>query len=100
MRLYISGPMTGLPDNNRPAFRDAERTLRCRGFKVINPARPALEGWSWQDYMRRAVRDVSRADGVALLPGWRNSRGALVEVALAEGIGLEARMVDFWWRCL
>lgn len=37
MRIYISGPMTGLPDLNRPAFDAAEKRLTEQGHFVINP---------------------------------------------------------------
>ena len=38
MRLYLSGPMTGLPDHNRAAFDAAATRLRAQGHFVINPA--------------------------------------------------------------
>lgn len=37
MRIYISGPMTGCPDLNRPAFDAAEKRLAAQGHFVINP---------------------------------------------------------------
>lgn len=39
MRIYISGPMTGKPYLNRPAFDAAERRLTAQGHFVINPHR-------------------------------------------------------------
>ena len=39
MRTYISGPMTGKPDLNRPAFAAAEKRLTAQGHFVINPHR-------------------------------------------------------------
>ena len=36
--VYLSGPMTGLPDFNRPAFHAAAAALRAQGYVVINPA--------------------------------------------------------------
>lgn len=39
MRVYCSGPMTGHPDLNRPAFDAAERRLSEQGHFVINPHR-------------------------------------------------------------
>ena len=39
MRIYISGPMTGLPDYNFPAFEAAERRLTEQGHFAINPHR-------------------------------------------------------------
>ena len=39
--VYLSGPMTGLPDFNRPAFHAAAAALRAQGYVVINPAEVA-----------------------------------------------------------
>ena len=38
MRIYCSGPMTGLPDGNIPAFNAVAEGLRAKGHFVINPA--------------------------------------------------------------
>jgi hypothetical protein len=38
MIIYISGPMTGYPDLNFPAFHLAASVLRSEGFTVISPA--------------------------------------------------------------
>lgn len=42
MKLYLSGPMTGLPDHNREAFNKREGMLKRRGYDVVNPARTDL----------------------------------------------------------
>lgn len=39
MKVYIAGPMTGLPEFNFPLFFEAEELLKGHGFEVINPAR-------------------------------------------------------------
>jgi hypothetical protein len=36
--IYLSGPMTGLPDYNHPAFRAEAKRLRALGYTVVNPA--------------------------------------------------------------
>ena len=38
MRVYISGPMTGLPDCNRAAFDAAAKRLAEQGFFAVSPA--------------------------------------------------------------
>lgn len=38
MRVYIAGPMTGLPEYNFPAFHAAAKAWRDAGWEVLNPA--------------------------------------------------------------
>ncbi|MDZ5602549.1 DUF4406 domain-containing protein [Pseudomonas sp. RP23018S] len=103
-RVYISGPMTGLPEFNYPAFNAAASELRAAGAHVENPAEnPTPPCGSWLGYMRLAVEQVSRCDYVVTLPGWDESRGARVEVELARGLGLPVkslpefiRIIDLW----
>lgn len=83
MKLYLSAPMSGLKDFNRPAMLAAEIELERAGFAVINPARlPAGKTWDW--YMCRAIRDVPRCDLVAQMDGWRDSCGCLIELQVAK----------------
>jgi hypothetical protein len=39
---------------------------------------------------------VLHSDGVALLDGWRHSKGALAERALARAAGIPARPLALW----
>jgi hypothetical protein len=98
MRVYIAGPMTGLPDFNYPAFFKAEEQLQAAGYEPINPARAdGREGCSsWLDYMRAALRDVANADGIAYLPGWAESRGAALEKRIGDDLGLDVRPLTEW----
>lgn len=82
MKLYLSGPMTGLPDHNRKAFNQREGMLKRRGYDVVNPARTDLgPNATWLDYMRVAMRQISEANGVAQLGEWQTSPGALLEAS-------------------
>jgi hypothetical protein len=95
MRLYIAGPMSGLPEYNYPAFHAAEADLRAAGHYVLNPARnPECD--SWEGYMRAAIRQVIQADAVAFLPGSHNSRGARLELTIAAALGMEAKPLHEW----
>lgn len=99
MKLYISGPMTGYEDHNRPAFNEAEDLLVHAGFEVLNPSTVSLgEGATWQAYMREALRMMSIADGVCMLPRWQRSKGARVEYKTATGIGLPVHSLHEWLR--
>lgn len=78
--VYISGPMTGLPDLNRPAFGRAAAKLRALGLRPVNPANmPEIAGWTHEQYMRRDLPILGQCDGMVLLPGWQKSRGAVRE---------------------
>jgi hypothetical protein len=41
--------------------------------------------------MRQAVRKMMTCHAVALLPGWKTSKGALIEHGLAVSLGIKAR---------
>lgn len=89
-RIYLAGPMTGLPDLNYPAFHAEAARLRAIGFRVENPAENQRQV-DWQSYMRVAIAQLVKCDAVALLPGWQSSRGALIENGLAVSLGIPAR---------
>lgn len=101
--LYIAGPMSGLPEFNYPAFRKAEADLNQRGHLTLNPV--AIEMWNdtgkpqaWEWYMRHALRMVTSSTGMCLLPGWQQSKGANLEVVVAEALGLDIRPLDEWLK--
>lgn len=90
-RIYISGPMTGLPDFNYPAFNAEAARLRELGYHVENPAEnPPQE--TWEAYMAVCIPQMLTCNTIALLPGWMESRGALRErhAAFQHGITITA----------
>jgi hypothetical protein len=94
-RIYVAGPMSGLPELNFPAFHAAAAKLRAQGFDVVNPAEinsdPAAK---WEDCMRADIRELVTCDGIALLPGWGRSRGALLEHYLARRLGMKVMQLE------
>lgn len=92
---YISGPMTGLPDFNRAAFRHAEAELTLGGRAPLSPHRiEGEESWTWEQWMREALKLQLRCDVVHMLPGWRKSRGARIERRLAQILGQRIEGAD------
>ena len=102
MKLYVAGPMTGLPEYNYPAFREAEDQLAALGYAVLNPVNAedhnptpgTPQSWDW--YMRHALRMVLAADALAVLPGWWRSKGALLEVQVARALDMQVEPVMEW----
>jgi hypothetical protein len=113
MRVYIAGPMRGIPDLNFPAFDAAAARGRALGHDILNPAEldrdsgfdgkghselitpDFMKGAAWRDFVAivgprpDTFRAVGKGcDAVAMLPGWERSRGARAEKAIAEWIGL------------
>lgn len=89
-RIYISGPMTGMPDLNFPAFHAEAARLSALGYQVVNPAEINPDpGMSWHECMRRDLRALLDFDALALLEGWQKSAGAHLEMHVAHRIGME-----------
>jgi hypothetical protein len=95
MKVYLSGPMSGLPDENFPAFNTAAKNLRASGYEVINPAEfdtdvTGLEGLArWQKYLRADIKALMDCDGIVMLSGWQYSEGAKLEHLVASQVGLK-----------
>ena len=84
MRVYISGPITGV-DDYKDKFIDAEDRLNGEGFEVINPA--AVEfpyaQLSYEEYMKIDMFLLDMCDVIYLLKGWNKSCGANREFGYA-----------------
>ena len=93
-RIYISGPMTGLPEFNFPAFHSAAATLRACGFEVVNPAELNDQHKAYNDCLRADIKALCDCDVIALLPGWEGSNGAHLELHIAHRIGLEVKRFE------
>lgn len=98
MKLYVSGPMTGLPQKNVPAFNAATRKLRARGFQVVNPAEldksdPCA---NWIEYLRRDLKWLLTCDAIATLPRWKNSKGANLEIHVGKELSFPIHTVEYY----
>lgn len=71
MRVYLSGPMTGVPDLNRPAFAEAADRLRRQGHDVVSPVDNGLaDDEPWEEHLRADIRLLLDCDAIAMLDGW------------------------------
>lgn len=93
--LYLSGPMTGYPESNYPAFFAAAERLEEAGYHVLNPAKPGNRA-SYEELMRADIKLLLDSDAVATLPNWWASNGARIEVNLAGFLRMPVEPVDHW----
>ena len=102
-RIYISGQVTGRDFNtNNQQFRDAEIALNDLGYQAVNPFQEVRD-WLYgnpthQEAMKFCIHILTDCDGVALLPGWQDSAGALLEHTVAYECGMEIRPLAGWLR--
>jgi len=112
MKIYLAGPMRGIPEFNFPAFHSAAAMLRSQGHFVFNPAERDNEkhgtdiskgnkngdellatkqhGFNLREALNDDLSFIClEADAVVLLPGWMNSKGATAERATALALGLK-----------
>ena len=98
-RIYIAGPMRGLPDSNIPAFELAATALRQQGWEVFSPVEIGREYGTEDEIaadpallnrvMMAELDVVPDVDAIYLLRGWQRSAGARSELAVALKYDLE-----------
>lgn len=96
-KIYISGPITGLERHvYLKNFDDAELKLRAMGYKVINPTKllPSRFLWIYKiiGYKLTLLYDIwhlLNCDGICMIDGWQESKGANLERAVAHIFNIE-----------
>lgn len=89
-KIYISGKITGIEKEAFELFKAKEIELINRGNIVINPM--DLEhnhDRSWNNYMRECLKHLCDCDAIYMLPNYKDSRGANIELELAKVFELE-----------
>ena len=92
LKVYISGPMTGLPNMNRKTFAEAEEWCRQQGMSPFNPGWLLFEedtAFKYDEMLQIDIAALSLCDMILLLPGYDKSNGARVELELATRLGLQ-----------
>ena len=91
MRLYLAGPMSGLPEYNYPAFRAAAQEWREYGWDVLDPSTKfgGRTDLPYEVYIKASIVDVLASDAIAVLPGWESSKGATLEVSIGRALGYD-----------
>ena len=86
MKVYISGPISGLPyEQVEKAFNEAETRLQEQGYEVVNPLNNGLPtNATWNEHMRADLKLLLDCDAIYMLKGYQNSKGAMIEYDLAR----------------
>lgn len=91
MIVYISGPMTGIEDFNKPEFRKQAHRERMRGNIALNPAALPL-GLTYESYMDIAMAQIRACNEIVVLKGFSDSKGCMAEIAYAQALGKSMRL--------
>ncbi len=90
MIVYTAGRYTGDIDANIALARKVAMELWQCGFTVICPHlntahfEQDCKTLDWQDYMNGDLEMIERVDALVMLPGWEDSKGAVMEKAHAD----------------
>lgn len=102
MKLYLSGPMTGIPEKNKREFDRCSQALREKGHEVVVPEPIENADPGTNDYdacLKQDLIDMLGCEAVVVMNGWNNSRGARLEVTTAIQVGMRvANFSDFMRR--
>jgi hypothetical protein len=97
LTYYISGPMSGYPEFNYPAFNQAEIDLAEQDVRTVNPTNcfvgEPLGSRDYTEYLRAAFRMLLMAEGIIMLRGWPESKGARAELDIA----MDLKMPVYYW---
>jgi Domain of unknown function (DUF4406) len=112
-RIYLAGPMRGIPEFNFPRFYAVAAALRANGHEVFNPAEKDIErhggvnigagnmegsiekaksthGFSLRQALAMDLEYIClQANCIVLLPGWETSAGAKAEWHTALALKIE-----------
>lgn len=85
---YLSGPMSGYPEFNFPAFERAANMLRqvttvVSAHEVDHGIHTGAGTQPYVEYLRGDLMELLRCNGIILLKGWPKSKGARLELEVA-----------------
>jgi hypothetical protein len=88
--IYLCGPVTDRKYQEAANhFNAVEKKLRGAPGGLIyasNPMRICKPDFDWYKAMKRCIGVLVICDGIALLQGWQRSRGATLELKLAQDL--------------
>nr|DAV39313.1 MAG TPA: deoxyribosyltransferase [Caudoviricetes sp.] len=94
LSIYISGPITGLKEEDaRAAFEKAEKLLETEYERVVNPMRfeSAYQSTNltYDEIMDIDIRLLKMCKAIYMLKNWEGSKGACMERLTALQLGMK-----------
>lgn len=96
LKIYVSGPVCGIENDNYDAFYGAAVTLRSMGHRVLNPLELGSDLEKWSDYLSRDLIQLIEfaPTNIVTLPGWQASKGACLEIFVGRML-FDCDVADF-----
>lgn len=91
LRLYLAGPVSNYPAHPA-AFNRAKALVTLAGHEPISPL-DLFSGSDWTAAMAADLPALVQADGIVMLPGWPQSKGACLELNVALACGKRIFMI-------
>jgi hypothetical protein len=94
LKYYLSGALT-CQTNFKEYFAKYEAELRYWGITdIFNPAETEWpENVKWETCLKYDLKIFVDCDVLVLLPNWKKSRGARLEVRVAGALGIRIRKI-------
>lgn len=96
IRLYVIGPVTGMPNLNLERFQESKDMLTAAGYEVLIPHDFIPSDSDWLTSMSLSLDRMHEIDGIALIEKWDASFGALIEYMAAEMVGIPVHPDVIW----
>ena len=103
-KIFLSGPISGRGnEESADHFMNAMERLFVKAGEAkitISIANPVIfcqevpKDADWHTYMKACVKRLADSDGIALLQGWEKSKGAKLEVKLAQDLHIPVVYVE------
>lgn len=91
MKIYIAGKVTGMEEEAKVLFDEAERKLSAQiACTIVNPLKlNHNHDKSWESYMKVCIAELVQCDAIFLMKNWnRDSKGAALELHNAKALKL------------
>lgn len=97
-RIYLSGKINGLTKEEiKDSFEIARRIVKAKypEAHIFNPAdlEEQWPGYTYENYMKLSIQWLLECDCAYFLKGWETSRGANLEMQVANACGIKINFI-------